>query len=65
MANTQEWVCTNDKCKALLILQPENGSSIPRCSCGSLMKKVYSAPKLTPLASPHPAFVQEPVGQKR
>ena len=52
MRERERWICSNPKCRCQVYVMvaagPTSGTN-PRCSCGSAMKKAYSAPSFTRL----------------
>lgn len=41
------WICQNDACGSeMMVIKPGEiaAAGLPRCRCGSIMKKFYSAP---------------------
>lgn len=49
MREGERWICSNSRCKCEVLVVFSAGTHEgrnPRCSCGSAMKKTYTAPKL-------------------
>src|SRR5882762_753091 len=50
----QHWICSNPCCASQVFVIAVEGSQAanPKCSCGSSMKKIYTAPKLRSVVDP-------------
>jgi hypothetical protein len=54
MREEQHWICSNPGCKSEVFVIADEGSQAknPKCSCGSSMKKAYTAPKVKSIVDP-------------
>lgn len=50
MREDQRWICSNPNCRRevyVMFAAASGGGALPKCSCGSPMKKPYTPPSLT------------------
>jgi hypothetical protein len=51
----ERWICQNGACGCeIAVIKPSDltAGGLPRCRCGSIMKKFYTSPKFRHLTSP-------------
>jgi hypothetical protein len=51
----ERWRCTNPECRSEILVTKTGdieGSTNPRCCCGTVMKKPYAAPRITNIERP-------------
>ncbi len=50
----QHWICSNPCCasEVFVIAAEWSQAANPKCSCGSSMKKIYTAPKVRSIVDP-------------
>jgi len=55
MRDGERWICSNPKCRyeVHILMDESRDGTGPKCSCGSGMKKSYTAPKVSTIDMNH------------